>query len=89
MNCYYCGSIIDEEKNTCTKCGKMVKEIHINLDSLIINKGLSNDDSNNEVFDKVMDDIIEKISPSDKNEESTQEKIEHKKVVVKVKQKNK
>lgn len=89
MNCYYCGSIIDEEKNICTRCGKTVKEIHINLDSLIINKELSNDDSNKEIFDKVTDDIIEKINSADKKEKSQQEKKHPKKVVVKVKQKNK
>ncbi len=89
MNCYYCGNILNEEENTCPKCGKEVKEIHINLDSLIVNQTSADDDSNNEVFEKVLDDIIEKISPADKNEESSQEKIQPKKVIVKVKPKKK
>lgn len=88
MNCYYCGSIIDE-KNICTRCGKTVKEIHINLDSLIVNQESANDNSNNEVFNKVMNDTIEKISSTDKKEESQREKIQPKKVVVKVKQRKK
>lgn len=88
MYCYYCGNILKEE-NTCTKCGREAKEIHINLDSLIVNQTSTDDYSNNEVFEKVLDDIIEKVSPADKKEESSQEKIQPKKVVVKVKPKKK
>lgn len=89
MNCYYCGNVISDEEKVCSRCGREVKEIRINLDCLIVNQTSTDDDSNNEVFEKVLDDIIEKVSPADKNEESSQEKIQPKKVIVKVKPKKK
>lgn len=79
MNCYYCGNVISEEEKICSKCGRGVKEININLDSLNINKVSGRSTQSDEIFNDVTSEIRERINPVK----------ETNKVVVKIKPKNK
>ena len=38
MNCYYCGSKLEDAENFCVRCGKEAKEIVIDYDKLNFNK---------------------------------------------------
>ena len=91
MNCYYCGSIVDEEKNICTRCGREPKEIIINLDKLSV---IDEIDSNFETDavqkeDKQSRESDKKAENADEKNETVEHPVVKKKVVVKLKPKTK
>lgn len=91
MNCYYCGSIVDEEKNICTRCGRESKEIIINLDKLsVVDEIDSNIETDvNQKEDNQSKESNTKVENAEEESKTVEHPVVKKKVVVKLKPKTK